>query len=74
MEALVKGLPLDIAPLDSAVATRAAALRAAHRSLKLPDALVIATAAVVDADHLVTTDHRWPARGRLGLRAAVTKL
>jgi predicted nucleic acid-binding protein len=34
-------------------------LRAAT-GLRLPDALVVATAIVVDADRLLTTDARWP--------------
>jgi predicted nucleic acid-binding protein len=71
---LVERVPLEVAPLMPNIAVRAAALRASHRALKLPDALVIATAAVLDADHLVTTDRRWPARSRLGVRAAITKL
>jgi len=56
------------------IAASAAALRARHRTLKLPDALVIATASELDADRLVTTDRRWPARSRLGLRATITKV
>ena len=55
-------------------AVTAAALRARHRSLKLPDALVIATAIHLDADHLVTTDRRWPSRSRLGLRGRITEI
>jgi predicted nucleic acid-binding protein len=66
---LVARLPIEIAPLDETAAVAAAQLRARHRSLKLPDALVIATAAVLNADTLVTTDRRWPTRSRLGLSA-----
>lgn len=43
--------------VDGDVADRAAALRAAHRSLRLPDALVVATAIVDDAVAL-TCDKR----------------
>lgn len=57
---LLHRLPVDVIPLDADVATRAARLRARHRSLRLPDALVIATAAEHGADRLVTTDRRWP--------------
>jgi predicted nucleic acid-binding protein len=46
--------------LDEQIATRAAMLRARHRSLKLSDALVIATAEHSSADHLITTDRNWP--------------
>lgn len=71
---LIERVPIEVEALTSDVAVAAAALRARHRSLKLPDALVIATAATLDADRLVTTDRGWPPRSRLGLRAAVTKL
>lgn len=71
---LIERVPLEIAPLDDTVAIAAADLRARHRSLKLPDALVIATAIVLDADWLLTTDRSWPARDALRLRATITVL
>lgn len=74
VEALMARLPLEVAPLTQPIATEAALVRSKHRSIKLSDALVIATAAVLDADLLVTTDRRWPTRARLGLRATITKL
>ena len=43
VEDLVKRLPIDIVELDAGTARIAAALRAQHRKLRLPDALVIAT-------------------------------
>lgn len=67
-------IPIDVEPLGEGIAVRAAALRARHRTLKLSDALVIATAGALDADFLITTDRRWPARGALGLRSTVTRL
>lgn len=66
--------PIDIVPVNVAIATAAARLRARHRSLRLPDALVIAAASVSGADHLITTDRRWPAAGALGLPATVRAL
>lgn len=45
--------------LDEEVAAAAANLRAGHRSLRLPDALVIATGIVDDADTILTADKRW---------------
>lgn len=45
-------------PLDADIADEAARLRAQHRSLRLPDALVLATAEVEDAEAL-TADSRW---------------
>jgi predicted nucleic acid-binding protein len=50
------GLPR---PLDEEVAVAAARRRARHRALRLPDALVIATADVVGADVVLTGDKRW---------------
>lgn len=45
--------------LDDEVALRAAELRAKHRWLRLPDALVLATALVDDVDTVLTADSRW---------------
>lgn len=46
-------------PIDESVAVSAARIRAAHRSLRLPDALVLATADVVGAEAVLTGDKRW---------------
>jgi len=53
-------LGVDIAPIDAAVAEGAAALRARHASLRLPDALVLACGEVLDAEAVWTADGRWP--------------
>ncbi len=45
-------------PLDEPVAERAAELRAAHKALKMPDALILATADL-HADFVLTGDQRW---------------
>lgn len=47
--------------IDERVAITAARLRARHRSLRLPDALVIATGIVDEADTILTADKRWVA-------------
>ncbi|MGH3495692.1 MAG: type II toxin-antitoxin system VapC family toxin [Sciscionella sp.] len=47
--------------IDDNVAAHAAQLRATHRSLRLPDALVIATGIVEDAASILTADKRWAA-------------
>lgn len=47
-------------PVDQEVAVAAARLRALHPALRLPDALVLATAEVDDAD-VLTADRRWSA-------------
>lgn len=49
-----------LADVDERTAVRAASLRAEHPGLRLPDALILATAAVLDAD-LLTADRRWAA-------------
>lgn len=60
-------LPIAVQPIDDAAALLAARLRAEHRTLRLPDALVIAAAVVGRATELVTTDQRWPAAQALGI-------
>jgi predicted nucleic acid-binding protein len=45
-------------PVDQPTAERAAELRAAHRALKMPDALILATADL-NADVVLTGDERW---------------
>lgn len=60
-------LGIRIEPLTAEVAERAARLRSAHRSLRLPDALVLATADVLDGIAL-TADRSWP---RLSPRARI---
>ena len=67
-------IPVDIVALDVDIADAAARLRARHRSVRLPDALVIATASVANADQLITTDRRWPAAKALDLTAALRVL
>jgi len=55
-------LRFAIYPADTEVARAAARLRAQHGSrMRLPDALVVATAIVNRADRVITTDGRWPA-------------
>jgi predicted nucleic acid-binding protein len=64
VDAFLDALPASIEPATRQVAREAAALRARHgRALRLPDALVLATAAVIGADQVLTTDAGWPASG-----------
>lgn len=67
----VARVPLRIVALDEPTAVAAAALRAQHPAVKLPDALIIATASVLSAETLLTTDRRWPTSRKLGLTATV---
>ncbi len=57
---------LRVEPISTDIAERAAILRATHRALKLPDALVIATADVLEATSVLTADRTW---SRLSRRA-----
>ncbi|HEX9504560.1 MAG TPA: type II toxin-antitoxin system VapC family toxin [Acidimicrobiia bacterium] len=72
VDAALDAMAITIADADREIARRAASLRARHSSLRLPDALVIATAIELAADHLLTTDRRWKALRRLGLGDRLT--
>ena len=64
----VAALPITVLPLDEDIAVDAARLRADFaKRLRLPDALVIATARIRGANFLLTTDRGWPAQASLGL-------
>jgi predicted nucleic acid-binding protein len=61
IDAFIDALPASVEPATRDIARAAAALRARHgRSLRLPDALVLATAEVLGADRVLTTDAGWP--------------
>ena len=61
MDAFIDSLPATVEAADRSIARRAAGLRAQHGpALKLPDALVIATALARRADRILTTDAGWP--------------
>lgn len=53
---LVDEFPMRVHPITREIAERAAELR---RRLRLPDALVVATGEVLDADSVLTADARW---------------
>lgn len=57
VESFVEGLRITIVPLDRSIARRAAELRAGHDSLRLPDAMALATAELRDARLLTFDDH-----------------
>jgi len=57
VEVFVERLRVEIVPLDREIARRAAELRAEHQSLRLPDALVAASAEARGA-RLLTFDQR----------------
>jgi predicted nucleic acid-binding protein len=64
VDALLDELPIRVEPASRTIAAEAAAIRATHgRALRLPDALVLATAHVLGADLVMTTDRGWPGTG-----------
>ena len=46
-------------PVNAAVADGAAALKARHRAISLPDAITLTIADLIDADAVWTFDRRW---------------
>lgn len=70
VDELLDTVPIAVQPIDRTTARQAAQLRATHAGhLRLPDALVVATAVALGADELLTTDRRWP-----DVSVAVTKV
>jgi predicted nucleic acid-binding protein len=68
-------LPVFVADLDAEVAIIAAQVRALHgQRLKLPDALVVATAINLEADVLVATDRGLPSRTKLGFYGIIVTI
>jgi predicted nucleic acid-binding protein len=64
VDAFLDSLPAEVEPVSREVARAAAGLRATHgRALRLPDALVLATASVTGAELVLTTDDEWPDAG-----------
>lgn len=53
---------IAVQPVDAAIVDRAAELRAAHRILRLPDALHLATAVLCECRYFLTSDKRLPKR------------
>jgi len=64
VRASIRALELRVAETGEEVAVEAARLRARNRSLRLPDALVLATAEVLGADVVLTGDASWGAISR----------
>jgi predicted nucleic acid-binding protein len=71
IDALLDRLPITVVSIDRPIARRAASIRAAHPTCRLPDALVIATAIEQSADRVITTDRRWPTPVDLGVALAI---
>ena len=59
IDAFLDDFSVTIAPLTPLRARNAARLRSGHQSLRLPDALVLATAEELEADVVLTGDASW---------------
>ncbi len=60
-EAFIDAFPISVLSADRAIGRTAARLRARQgRMLRLPDALVVATALEAGAGRILTTDRGWP--------------
>jgi len=59
MERFVDAIIDEVHPIDRETAKVAAGYRARHRSLRLPDAFVLAVGAVLDATAVLTADQAW---------------
>jgi hypothetical protein len=61
VDRFLDALPARVEPATRVIGVTAASLRGAHgHSLRLPDALVVATPTVLGAGRTITTDARWP--------------
>ena len=57
VEAAIDAIPATITPIDREIAWSAGRLRATHGlALRLPDAMILASAIVAKADRVLTTD------------------
>lgn len=61
VEAFVDAIIDDLHPIDRSTAKAAAAIRARHRSIRLPDALILAAGEVLSAHKVLTADGAWAA-------------
>ena len=60
VEEALSALAVRLEAVTPAIARAAATLRARHRFLRLPDALVLATGEVLGASMVLTADRAWP--------------
>ena len=71
---LIERLPIAIIAFDTETAVAAARIRAQHLGVRLPDALVIATAASGAAEQLITTDRKWPTAKTMKVKLVITRI
>ena len=66
LDEFIDDLGIQVEPATREIARAAAAMRAANPTLRLPDALVLATGEVLEAAVVLTGDAAWP---RMSARA-----
>ena len=66
-EIIAPGASFDVPTIDRPVLIEAASLRAVQKSLRLPDAIHVATARLNECAHIVSDDRRLPYATRLGI-------
>ena len=59
VDAFLSDFAVKVEAITAAIARTAAQLRSGHKSLRIPDALVLATADEIDADIVLTGDESW---------------
>jgi predicted nucleic acid-binding protein len=64
VESFLSDFSVRTKPVNDMIARAAARLRSRSKSLRLPDALVLATAAELGADEVLTGDASWARSGR----------
>ena len=60
VDSFLTDFSIRISSVDAETAKRASFLRSKHQSLRLPDALVLATADALGASRVLTADQSWP--------------
>lgn len=59
LDTFLDEMGIEVTPITREIGCRAAELRAARRSLRLGDALVLAAGDLLEADEVLTSDRRW---------------
>lgn len=70
LESFLSDLGVKVEPIGAPIARAAAELRSACKGLRLPDALVLATADELDADVVLTGDASW---AKVSQRVAIVR-
>ena len=70
VESFLSDLGVKVEPISAPIARAAAQLRSARKGLRLPDALVLATADELDADVVLTGDASW---AKVSQRATIVR-